>query len=68
MNPSADVRAGSTLRVDVSGVEPGTQLRVLFLGKPVFIRRRTEDEIAEASRVDVADLPDPDARNANDRR
>ena len=51
MNPSADVRAASTMRVDVAGLEPGSQLRVLFLGKPVFIRRRTEEEIAEARAV-----------------
>lgn len=65
MNPSADVRAASTMRVDVSGVEPGTQLRVLFLGKPVFIRRRTEEEIASARDVDISSLPDSNARNAN---
>lgn len=65
MNPSADVQALSSIRVDVSGVEPGTQLTVKWLGKPVFIRRRTEEEIAEARDVDVATLPDPDARNAN---
>lgn len=41
MNPSADVQAASQMRVDVSGVSEGTQLTVLFLGKPVFIRRRT---------------------------
>ncbi len=65
MNPSADVRAASVLRVDISGVEPGTQLTVLFLGKPVFIRRRTEEEIADARAVALAELPDADARNAN---
>ena len=65
MNPSADVQAASTLRVDVSGVEPGTQLTVLFLGKPVFIRRRTAEEIDEARAVPGSDLPDDDARNAN---
>ena len=65
MNPSADVRAMSTLRVDVSGVEPGTQLTVLHLGKPVFIRRRTEEEIADARSVDLGDLLDNDARNDN---
>lgn len=65
MNPSADVRALSTIRVDVSDVEPGTQLRVLFLGKPVFIRRRTESEIAQSRDVAVDTLPDPVARNAN---
>ncbi len=65
MSPSADVQALSSIRVDVADLEPGTQLTVKWLGKPVFIRRRTEDEIAEANAVDVASLPDPDARNDN---
>lgn len=65
MNPSADVRALSSIRVDVADVEPGTQLTVKWLGKPVFIRRRTEEEIAEARSVDMSDLPDDEARNAN---
>ena len=65
MNPSADVQALSSIRVDVSGVEPGTQLTVKWLGKPVFIRRRTEDEIAEARSVDISSLPDQGAENAN---
>lgn len=65
MNPSADVQAASSLRVDVSSVQPGTQLTVLFLGKPIFIRRRTEDEIAAAQDVDMGELIDPEARNAN---
>jgi len=65
MNPSADVQALASIRVDISGLEPGSQLTVKWLGKPVFIRRRTEDEIAEAAAVDVETLPDPDARNAN---
>lgn len=65
MNPSADVRALSSIRVDVSGVEPGTQLTVKWLGKPVFIRRRTQEEIDEANAVPVADLQDPIARNEN---
>ncbi len=65
MNPSADVRALSSIRVDVSGVSEGTQLTVKWLGKPVFIRRRTQEEIDAAIDVDVSDLPDPEARNAN---
>ncbi len=65
MNPSADVLALSSIRVDVSAVEPGTQITVKWLGKPVFIRRRTEEEIADARAVDLSDLPDDDARNAN---
>ena len=65
MNPSANVKALSSIRVDVSGVEVGTQLTVKWLGKPVFIRRRTEAEIEEAKAVDVSTLPDPIAQNEN---
>lgn len=65
MNPSADVRALSSIRVDVSDVEPGTQLTVKWLGKPVFIRRRTEDEISAARGVEMSELPDQNAENAN---
>ena len=65
MNPSADVQAASTLRVDVAGIEPGTQLTVLFLGKPIFIRRRTSEEIEAARGVDMGELIDPIARNPN---
>jgi ubiquinol-cytochrome c reductase iron-sulfur subunit len=65
MNPSADVLALSSIRVDVADLEPGTQMTVKWLGKPVFIRRRTEAEIEQARAVDVVDLPDPNAENAN---
>ncbi|MEX3017194.1 ubiquinol-cytochrome c reductase iron-sulfur subunit [Gymnodinialimonas hymeniacidonis] len=66
MNPSADTRAASQMRVDVSGVAEGSQLTVLFLGKPIFIRRRTAEEIESARAVEVSELPDPESRNAND--
>jgi ubiquinol-cytochrome c reductase iron-sulfur subunit len=65
MNPSADVQALSSIFVDISGVAVGTQLTVNFLGKPVFIRRRTEDEIAEARAVPLADLIDQHSENPN---
>ena len=65
MNPSADVLALSSVRVDVADIEVGTQITVLWLGKPVFIRRRTEEEIAEARAVELGDLIDADARNDN---
>ncbi|MCF6444509.1 ubiquinol-cytochrome c reductase iron-sulfur subunit [Nereida sp. MMG025] len=65
MNPSADVLALASIRVDVSAVEPGTQITVLWQGKPVFIRRRTEAEITEARAVEVSELVDPLADNAN---
>ena len=65
MNPSADVAALSSIMVDVADVEVGTQLTVKWLGKPVFIRRRTEEEIADARSVDVSVLIDKDAENPN---
>ncbi|MFO1106098.1 MAG: ubiquinol-cytochrome c reductase iron-sulfur subunit [Amaricoccus sp.] len=65
MNPSADVQALASIQVDVSQVAVGTQLTVKFLGKPVFIRRRTPDEIEKARQVPMSELVDPLARNAN---
>lgn len=65
MNPSADVQALSSIQVDVSGVAVGTQLTVKWLGKPVFIRRRTEKEIEEGRAVKVEQLTDPLSENAN---
>jgi ubiquinol-cytochrome c reductase iron-sulfur subunit len=65
MNPSADVQALSSIRVDIADVEPGTQLTVKYRGKPVFIRRRLQDEIDAARAVNLDDLVDPRAENAN---
>ncbi len=65
MNPSADVQALASIFVDVSAVEPGTQLTVKYLGKPVFIRRRTEEEIEAARAVALSDLPDESSQNPN---
>ena len=65
MNPSADVLALSSIRVDVGGLDVGSQITVLWQGKPVFIRRRTEEEIADARSVALSDLPDQLAENAN---
>jgi ubiquinol-cytochrome c reductase iron-sulfur subunit len=58
MNPSADVLALSSTEVDLSPVEVGQSITVMWRGKPVFIRRRTEDEIKLASET-PNDLPDP---------
>jgi ubiquinol-cytochrome c reductase iron-sulfur subunit len=65
MNPSADVQALSSIFVDVSGVEVGTQLTVKWRGKPVFIRRRTAKEIEDGRAVQMSDLVDDNAENAN---
>lgn len=65
MNPSANVVALSTIRVDISSLEEGSQLTVKWQGKPVFIRFRTPDEIKAAKADNIEDLPDQIARNPN---
>lgn len=65
MNPSADVQALASIFVDVSAVEVGTQLTVKYLGKPVFIRRRSEEEITAARAVALTDLVDLNSENNN---
>jgi len=64
MNPAADVLALSSTDVDISEVETGQAVTVVWRGKPVFIRHRTADDIAAAEAVDVDDLPDPQADDA----
>jgi ubiquinol-cytochrome c reductase iron-sulfur subunit len=65
MNASADVAAMASIFVDVSAIEPGTQLTVKWQGKPVFIRRRMPEEITAGRAVPMADLRDQLAENAN---
>ncbi|MBR9824724.1 MAG: ubiquinol-cytochrome c reductase iron-sulfur subunit [Alphaproteobacteria bacterium] len=65
MNPAADTLALGSIRVDVSQLLPGSEMTVMWRGAPVFIRHRTEEEIAEARNVELSDLPDQDARNEN---
>ena len=60
MNPDASVKALASTEVDVSAVNPGKTITVLWRGKPVFIRRRTQDEIAEARSVKLGDLKHPE--------
>ena len=60
MNPDASVKALASTEVDVSNVEKGQSITVLWRGKPVFIRRRTDEEIAEARDVNLEDLKHPE--------
>ena len=59
MNPDASVKALATTEVDVSNVSLGKTITVLWRGKPVFIRKRTQEEINEAQNVNLEDLKDP---------
>ena len=59
MNPDKSVQALATTEVDVSTVEPGNSITVLWRGKPVFLKRRTQEEINEARAVNLKELKDP---------
>jgi ubiquinol-cytochrome c reductase iron-sulfur subunit len=59
LNPSADVLSLASVEVDISGVEPGQRITVKWRGRPVFIWRRSETDIAEARATSLEDLKDP---------
>ncbi|MGF1641449.1 MAG: ubiquinol-cytochrome c reductase iron-sulfur subunit [Rhodospirillales bacterium] len=61
MNPAADTLALATTGVDVSAIDEGQAITVVWRGKPVFIRHRTAAEIEEAAAVALTALPDPEA-------
>ena len=52
MNPSADTLALGSIEYDISKVALGQEVTIKWQGKPVFVRRRTPKEIAEAVAVD----------------
>lgn len=58
MNPDAGALALASTEVDLAPVKPGQSITVMWRGKPVFIRNRTAEEVAEAQKVQLASLPD----------
>ncbi len=61
MNPAADTAAGAEVDIDLSPIQDGQAVTVMWRGKPIFIRKRTADEISTENAVDVSVLPDPQA-------
>ena len=60
MNPSKDVEALAKVEIDLSGLNEGDSKTVLWRGKPLFIKHRSEKEIIEARKVKLTDLLDPE--------
>lgn len=48
MNPSADVLALSSIDIDLSPIEPGQRVTASWRNQPIFIVRRTGENIARA--------------------
>lgn len=59
MQASKDVLALASLEVDVSKIEVGQTITVKWRGKPVFIKHRSDEDVAELDAVDVASLRHP---------
>ncbi|MBP9753136.1 MAG: ubiquinol-cytochrome c reductase iron-sulfur subunit [Proteobacteria bacterium] len=59
MNPSEDVKALSSLELNIGDLKEGESKTVMWRGKPVFVRHRTEDEIKNAKSIPLKDLKDP---------
>ena len=59
MNPSSDVLALSSVEFDLAPVPEGQAVTVVWRGKPVFVRKRTADEVKTAEGVKLSDLIDP---------
>lgn len=63
--PSPMQMADRVIDVNLDSVKPGMSITVKWMGKPVFIRNRTEQEIAKATLTPLSELKDKWARNAN---
>ncbi len=59
MGASADVRALASIEVDVSAIEPVQAIKTSWRKQPVFIRNLTPTEVAEANKVVISTLRDP---------
>jgi ubiquinol-cytochrome c reductase iron-sulfur subunit len=64
MNPSADVLALSSIEVDLAPIQPGQSVTFTWRSHPLFVRRRTPEEIEAARAVNLGDLIDSNARSA----
>ena len=60
MNPDSSVKALSSIEVDISKIEKGKEITVMWRGKPVFIKRRTPEEVKSAESINIKDLKHPE--------
>src|SRR5579859_2686303 len=65
LNPSADVlAAGAPVDIDISHIQTGQQITVLWRNHPIFIANRAPEELKTLQDPDVtADLRDPNSES-----
>jgi ubiquinol-cytochrome c reductase iron-sulfur subunit len=61
MNPDASALSLASIDVDLSPIQVGQAITVLWRGKPIFIKNRTADEIQKAKSTPLSALKDPEA-------
>lgn len=59
MNPAGDTLALASTEVNLNTIAEGSQIKVMWRGRPMFVRHRTKAEIEEAESVSLSDLKDP---------
>jgi ubiquinol-cytochrome c reductase iron-sulfur subunit len=60
LSPADDVRAlGVSVEVDLSPIEVGQRITVMWRSMPIFIDHRSQEQISEARAIDLAELRDP---------
>ena len=64
-NPSEKAKAaGAPVKADISKIEPGQMVVVEWRGKPVYVVRRTPDQIADLTKLDD-NLKDPKSSSSD---
>ncbi len=62
LNPDASTLSTASIEFDLSPIEVGQAVTILWRGKPIFIRHRTPSDIEKAKTTPLSDLKDPIAR------
>ncbi|XP_011645696.1 cytochrome b-c1 complex subunit Rieske, mitochondrial isoform X2 [Pogonomyrmex barbatus] len=64
LSASADVLAMSKIEIKLDSIPEGKSAVFKWRGKPLFVRHRSDSEIATENKVDVASLRDPEEDSA----
>lgn len=60
LNPSADVLALASTEINIGNIAEGQSVTVMWRGKPVFVKHRTQAEIETARNVKLSELIHPE--------
>jgi ubiquinol-cytochrome c reductase iron-sulfur subunit len=61
MNPDASALSLAAVELDLTPIQEGQAITIMWRGKPIFVRHRTADEIKQAQDAPASELKDPQA-------